>query len=386
MTELTYWLWLTLKKELPSRKITVLLEYFKTPRNIFEADERALSCVSGLKPQERRAAGDKSLQRAYAVQEICKKKGIKILTYDSPYYPRLLKALFDPPYVLYARYRDRIDLNEHATISLVGTRKATEYGIGAAHTLAVALAEGGMTVVGGMASGIDSAGASGALSAGGTVVAVLGCGVDICYPAENDTLMKKIIAQGMVLSEFPPGTPPFPRNFPIRNRIISGLSLGTVVVEAPKRSGSLITARMATEQNREVFVVPADITRSSFKGSNALLRDGAKLVLEPEDVLGEFRDVYGDFLEKNRPVLPAFEPASEKQEVLAKPVQSAPVIQVSLDDGERAVMQLLSDVPMHIDRLAEQGLSIAELTAALTTLEMKGLVRALPGKQYVLSL
>lgn len=388
MSELKYWLWLTLLRGVPNSTITTLLDHFGTPEKVFYADSDALSSVSGLKPAECKAVLNKDLQKVYRVIEVCKKKNIKILTFDSEYYPRLLASIYDPPYVLYARCRERIDLNEHVTIAVVGTRRATPYGRDAARVLSQALTESGMTVISGMADGIDSSAAEGALAAGGKTIAVLGSGVDICYPISNRKLMKKIIDNGIVLSEFPPGTPPFKRNFPIRNRIISGLSLGTVVVEAPEKSGSLITARLAGEQNREVFTVPADITRKASVGSNALLQEGAKPVLSAEDVLCEFHDRYGELMEKNRTSLVFVakgeeKVAIEKKETVTKP-KTIPA-NIQLDETEQAVLKLLSDKPTHIDALAEQGIELPKLTSALTMLEMKGLVRALPGKQYILS-
>ena len=391
MSELKYWLWLSLKKELSVRTVTTLLDHFGTPEKVFYADSDMLLSISDLKPRERKAVLDKDLQKVYRVIEICKKKNIKILTFDSPYYPQLLASIYDPPYVLYARCRERIDLNDHATIAVVGTRKSTKYGNAVTNVLAKALAEGGMTVVSGMAEGIDACAAEGVLSAGGKTVAVLGCGVDICYPPGNKKLMKKIIDQGIVLSEFPPGTPPKSKNFPIRNRIISGLSLGTVVTEAPKRSGALITARLAGEQNREVFTVPADITRKKSMGSNALLQEGANPVLCAEDVLCEFHEQYGDLLEKHRRTPSAGftqeEMFGEVEEApMPVPKKKEPPAHIALDDTERAVLKLLSDQPKHIDELAGQGMPLSKLTSALTMLEMKGLVRALPGKQYILQL
>ena len=391
MSELKYWLWLTLKKELSNRTLTTLLDVFGAPENIFNADRDALVLVPGLTEKEKKAVLVKDLQKAYRVIGVCKKKNIKILTFDNPRYPRLLASIYDPPYVLYVRCREKIDLNNHATIAVVGTRKASSYGKLTTGALAKALAEGGMTIVSGMAEGDDASAAENALSAGGKTVAVLGCGVDICYPPSNRRLMKKIIDGGMVISEFPPGTPPAPWNFPKRNRIISGLSLGTVVTEAPKRSGALITARLAGEQNREVFTVPADITRKMSQGSNALLQDGAKPVLCAEDVLCEFREQYGDLLSQHQhlPVsgdgeveMPVYENEPEEKTAVKAKVPSG----ITLSDTERQILALLSDRPVHVDRLAEQGVPVTELSSALIMLEMKGLVRALPGKQYILQL
>lgn len=389
MSELKYWLWLTLLRGVPNRTITTLLDHFGTPEKVFYADSDALSSVSGLTLAESKAVLNKDLQKVYRVIDVCKKKNIKILTFDSEYYPRLLASIYDPPYVLYARCRERIDLNDYATIAVVGTRRATTYGRDAARVLAQALTENGLMVISGMADGIDSCAAEGALAAGGKTIAVLGSGVDICYPLSNRKLMKKIIDNGIVLSEFPPGTPPYKRNFPIRNRIISGLSLGTVVVEAPEKSGSLITAKMAGEQNREVFTVPADITRKASVGSNALLQEGAKPVLSAEDVLCEFRDQYGELMAKFRSSLVFATKSEAKTEIEQKETnKTAKTLpsNIQLDETERVILSLLSDKPTHIDVLAEQDIELPKLTSALTMLEMKGLVRALPGKHYIIQL
>ncbi len=389
LTELKYWLWLTLKRELSARKVTMLLEHFGTPEAVFAAESADVEQIENLGQKESEAVLDKSLRRASTVIEDCKRKNVKILTYDSPYYPELLAKIYDPPYVLYARCRERIDLNEHVTVTVVGTRRASSYGVRSAETLGSALAENGVTLVSGMAKGIDAAAMSGALSAGGKVVAVLGSGVDICYPLENLELMQRTIDCGIVLSEFPPGTPPFSRNFPVRNRIISGLSLGTVVAEAPRRSGALITARVAAEQGRDVFAIPADITRKEARGSNQLIHDGAKPILSVEDVLGEYRSLYGARFEKNRPVwkdLPTEAVMPAVQTEVLKPKQSVEerFAQMNLSDIERRVLSLLSEEPKHIDTLTASGMSAAELSATLTLLEMKGVVRGMPGRQYCL--
>ncbi len=392
MSELKYWLWLTLKKELSNRTLTTLLDVFGTPEKIFDAERDALALVPGLTEKEKKEVLAKDLQKAYRVIGVCKKKNIKILTFDNPRYPRLLASIYDPPYVLYVRCRERIDLNNYATLAVVGTRKASSYGKLTTGALAKALAENGVTIVSGMAEGADACAAENALSDDSKTVAVLGCGVDICYPPSNRRLMQKIIDGGMVISEFPPGTPPVPWNFPKRNRIISGLSLGTIVTEAPKRSGALITARLAGEQNREVFAVPADITRKMSQGSNALLQDGAKPVLCVEDVLCEFREQYGELLMQHQHLSVSDNDQVEMLVCESEPETETPTIKASvpsniiLNDTERTVLALLSDRPVHIDQLAEQGVPVPELTSALIMLEMKGLVRTLPGKQYILQL
>ena len=395
MSDLQYWLWLTLKKGLKKHKITQVLEYFGTPEAVYIADRETLSEIPELSRAEISALCDKTLDKAGKVMAVCKKKGIKILTFDSPYYPELLAKIYDPPYVLYAKYKERINLNEHMTIAVVGTRKCSRYGAEMSEAIACDLAKEGVTVISGMAEGIDGAANGGALAGGGVTVAVLGCGVDRCYPPFHKKLMEAIINKGMVLSEYPPGTPPYPGNFKIRNRIITGLSYGTVIVEAPIRSGAINSANWTIEQNRELFVVPGDATRSTAKGSNKLLVDGAKPVLSAQDVLFEFKERFADYLEQNRPEI--FETTEkiemELEDTIEKPKEAEKKRkepqrpQVSLDnlnEKEQTVMKLLSEEAMHIDQLIEQGLSAGELSATLTMLEVKGYIKALPGKNYCL--
>lgn len=398
MSELQYWLWLTLKKGLKNQKITAVLEYFGTPEAVYIADKESLLEVPDLTRAEISALCDKRLDKVSKVIAACKKKGIKILTFDSPYYPELLAKIYDPPYVLYAKYKERINLNEHMTIAVVGTRECSPYGAKMSATIARELAKEGVTVVSGMADGIDGAANNGALSGGGLTVAVLGSGVDVCYPAKHKKLMEDIINRGMVLSEYPPGTRPYPSNFKVRNRIITGLSYGTVVVEAPIRSGAVNSANWTIEQNRELFVVPGDATRSTAMGSNKLLVDGAKPVISAEDILFEFKERFAECLAQNKPetfempeeiAIETEDAAEIKEEPKAVKVKKEEPRrpQVSLDnlnEKEQAVMKLLSENPVHIDWLIEQGLSAGELSATLTMLELKGYINALPNKYYSL--
>ncbi len=417
MSEIQYWLWLTLKKGITSRKITALLEHFQSPGEIYSADEAEFAEVPGLTRADVSVLADRSLQPVRQVMEVCRKKNIKIMTFDSPYYPRLLAEIYDPPYVLYARYKERIDLNTHMTLAIVGTRTCSGYGINMAERLAYDLAREGVTVISGMAKGIDGAAGTGALRAGGVTVAVLGSGVDICYPAVHKTLMEQIIEHGMVLSEYPPGSPPLASHFKPRNRIITGLSQGTVVVEAPVQSGAINSANWSLEQGRELFVVPGDVTRTSAQGSNVLMTEGALPALCAEDVLGEYRGRFESLLAYNRPSEEAVRPAipaysavlterrapvgtagrragtrsappprkSASESAKASEAAQAPKpVSVPLSPRETAVLSLLTEEPAHADQLAEQGMTAAELASALTTLELKGLIRALPGRRYCL--
>lgn len=408
MSEIQYWLWLTLKKGISSRKITALLEHFQSPGEIYSADEAEFAEIPGLTQADVAVLADRSLRSAGQVMETCRKKNIKIMTFDSPYYPRLLAEIYDPPYVLYARYKERIDLNMHMTLAIVGTRTCSGYGINMAERLGYDLAREGVTVISGMAKGIDGAANTGSLRAGGVTVAVLGNGVDICYPAMHKPLMEQIIEHGMVLSEYPPGSPPLASHFKPRNRIITGLSQGTIVVEAPVQSGAINSANWSLEQGRELFVVPGDVTRASAQGSNVLMTEGALPALSAEDVLGEYRGRFEALLANNRPpekavrpaiptysagtagkpagtrsVLPPRKPAAESATVPEAAPAPKPV-SVPLNPREAAVLSLLTEEPAHADQLAEQGMTAAELASALTTLELKGLIRALPGRRYCL--
>ena len=283
---------------------------------------------------------------------------ISIVTLGDPSYPNNLRQIYDPPPLLYVR--GDMEPGDDLAVSIVGSRLTSNYGRITTERIAADLARHGATIVSGMARGIDSAAHRGALSAGGRTIAVLGCGVDIVYPPENRRLFEEIIAHGAVVSEFPLSTPPDGVNFPRRNRVISGLSLGVVVVQANARSGSLITARLALEQNRDVFAVPGNVGMAGSRGTNRLIKQGAKLIESAEDILEE--------------ILPRFQhqvPESKDR----KP---------SLEEKEERVYQLLENDPVHIDSIiALTGMSASHVSAILLQLELKGLVQQLSGKQFV---
>ncbi len=410
MTDIRYWLWLSLKKGIGNRVMSLLLDHFESPEAVFLADEKALSSIGRLTRKERTALTDKSMVEAERVAAKCREHGIRILTFDNPAYPQLLKEIYDPPYVLYVRCKERIDLNRHLTLAVVGTRKASDYGIDVAEKLAYGIAKSGVTVVSGMALGIDGAAQTGALRAGGKTIAVLGCGVDICYPKVHKALMEQIIEHGMVISEHPPGTQVHPSHFLPRNRIITGLSYGTLVVEAPQRSGAINSANWTAQQGRELFVVPGDVTRVTAKGSNQLMVEGALPVLRAEDITDLYSGRFADILLANAPQkdeipsIPTYpELVSRKSakkkakkektkkslkkqtekvvKAVTTPAFSAP--DSSLSDIEKSVLLLLGAEPLHADRLAEQGIPAASVAATLTMLELKGFVRSLPGKHYI---
>lgn len=284
--------------------------------------------------------------------------GAYLITYVDDQYPAPLREISDPPPVLYVR--GQLLPEDRRALAVVGTRKASRYGIDAAKDLSYKLAKQGITIISGLALGIDSAAHQGAIEAHGRTIAILGCGIDILYPSENRKLALNIIEHGAVISEFPLGTKPLGANFPRRNRIVSGLSLGVLVAEAPESSGALITASLAAEQGREVFAVPANIYNRNGLGCNRLIQDGAKLVMSENDVLEEF-DI-------------AFEHAETR-------TKTREIIPTS--DIETQILNLLDVEPTHIDEIVRKvGLSTAQVSSTLTLLELKGLAKAAGNMQY----
>ncbi len=387
VSALERWVWLTTMKGMHSAKITKLLERFDTVDAVYEAE--AYDGIEGLEPDDIAGLRNKSMAAAEKVIEDCKRFRIRILTYDSPLYPQLLAHIFDPPYVLYVRSKERIDLNESLCIAMVGNRRMSEYGEACAVELGRELAKAGVVVVSGMARGIDGAAHRGALLGGGRTVAVLGCGAEQCYPPEHYELMDAIIETGMVFSEYPPGARPLPAHFPARNRIISGLCRGTVIVEAPAKSGSLITANLALEQGRDVFAVPGNMHQLKSAGTNHLIKTGAKLVDNAFDIIEEYQEEYLSLLERA-----ALQSAVQREEAEESALAHAAQKQTLSNDKydglsaeEKLIVNALSLVPMHIDELCRTtGLDAAKLSSLLTMLEMQGMVRSMPGKNFVLEL
>src|SRR5882724_6957727 len=282
-----YWLALKLVPGLGTRTSGKLLDRFRTPQAIFRASrtEPEGAGVSGSIAQS--IASGISFEEAATQQEKMAQCGAVAVTMGDARYPQLLREIFDPPVLLFAR--GRVELLSTLALGVVGTRRPTPYGLAVAERLSGDLAHAGLTIASGMARGIDTAAHKGALARGGGTVAVLGCGVDIVYPQENKKLAADIVAKGLIISEFPMVAVAFPQNFPIRNRIISGISVGVLVVEGAQYSGSAITAKLAMDQGREVFAVPGNITSKLSWGPNLLIKQGARLVQDWNDVIAELR-------------------------------------------------------------------------------------------------
>jgi DNA processing protein len=352
-----YWLALNMVPGVGPIAYRNLVARFSDPEQVFAASPAQLAQVEGVGEKTIGAIKGFPAERA-ATEELRKLQdlGVFILTLKDQGYPKNLLEIYDPPPLLYVR--GTLDQGDSPMIAVVGSRKGSPYGRAVTKKISMELAAGGVTVVSGMARGIDTYAHLGALEAGECTVAVLGCGIDIVYPPENEKLFRAIIDHGAVISEFPLSTPPEGKNFPKRNRIISGLSLGVVIVEATVDSGSLITASHALEQGRDVFAVPGNVGMSTSRGTNALIKQGAKLVESAQDIWTE--------------ILPQYEGNACHTEL--------PV----LSDEEDGILQLLSHNPLHIDEISRMSrVEIRRVSTILLELELKGVISQLGGKMFV---
>ena len=356
-----FWIALNRVKNLGPVVSKRLLDTFKSPEAVFSASERELLAIENI----RRSAVQSILKGpdfefAKRQMEIVEKRGFKLMNYLSPEYPSRLKMIYAPPTFLYVK--GDLKESDDRAVAMVGSRQATHYGRTMAENVARELAQSGITVVSGFARGVDTISHKAALSAGGRTIAVLGCGLDVIYPSQNTSLYKAIPENGAIVSEFPCGTQPEGPNFPRRNRIISGLSLGVVIVEAGKRSGALLTAKHALDQNREVFAIPGNITSITSSGTNTLLKQGAHLVTSATDVLSELKFMIPDG------------------------ESSPPIPTVALDAEQARLFNMMDAEPIHVDALARHsGIKVSRLLGILLDMELKGAVTQVPGKKFVKS-
>ena len=366
MNDLFPWFSLKSVRGIGNHLFKRLLNAFSTPQGVFEATEEELLQVEGVTTRIvtalRNHRPSEDLQREL---DQIQQHGFQIVTMLDSAYPRLLREIPDPPPYLYVY--GQLD-ESPKKIAVVGSRHATTYGINTARDLCQDLARLGITVASGMARGIDTAAHEGALMGKGKTIAVLGCGLDRIYPAENRKLYHRISENGAVVSEFALMTEPEAHNFPIRNRIISGMSMGTVVVEASRKSGSLITARLAAEQNREVFAVPGSVQSFKSIGTHTLIKQGAKLVEHAQDVIEEL----GPFSETQMPI--GGDPRRQ---------HDTSVVDASLSSEEAFVLEILGPYPEHIDDLVRKSeMETGKLASILLKLELKGIVQQSPGKLF----
>ncbi len=353
-----YWVALNLVPGVGSVFIKRLLDRFQTPEAVFKASMKELLEVEGVGVKAAneiiKGPAEQAVKRELSLLD---QAGGKIITINDKDYPPRLRNIYDPPPLLYLK--GELTKEDELAVSIVGSRKTTPYGRWITEKISQALVRNGVTIVSGMARGVDSVAHWGAISGGGRTLAVLGCGVDVVYPPENCNLFAKIIQQGAVLSEFSMGSPPEGGHFPKRNRIISGLSMGVVVVEAGPDSGSLITANYALEQGREVFAIPGNVGAGGSRGTNRLIKDGAKLVESSDDILEE--------------ILPQWQ--REKEDVKSRGPE--------LGHEERILYEMLSETPLHIDAMIrESRFDPGRVSSLLLNLELKGLIAQWPGKCF----
>ena len=400
MEHILYWIWLTTKFRIAATYVTRLFERFDSIEDIYFS--KSYNNIYGINEKERALLLDKDLTKAKQVMERVSQLGGRIVVYDSENYPQILKNIPDPPYLLYIMGK-LPELDDVLTIGVVGTRRSSDYGNLVTERICADLTDAGAVTVNGLASGIDAVGAWTTIERGGISVGVIGCGIDKVYPRDNSELYTAMTERGCIMSEFPPGTPPIGSNFPIRNRIIAGLSRGVLVTEAPPKSGALITARFALENNRDVFAVPRDVTNTQFTGTNILIQHGAKLVMNADDILSEYP--YAKRVTPKRENAPKRkrgsgkreqEQAAEKTETTpqsalkASSAPKAPSAQKNenrgkLTDTDERIIAMLKKADMQIDEIS-RGADIAagELNTRLIMLEMKGYVKRLPGGRYQL--
>ncbi len=380
MNNVDKWVWFSECFNKGLMKSSLLLAHFGDVQKVFKADRQAFSSLNiNLTENDLIKLCDKSLDVAEKIISECQRLGIRIITRNSSEYPKRLLEIPNAPFVLYAK-GETLSVDDDAVIAVVGTRHASSGGCSAAKKIAEEIALCGGVLCSGMARGIDSLAMDAAIRNGGRVIGVLGCGLDICYPPENKSLMQKIFDGGTLISEYPPKTAPDRNNFPKRNRIISALSLGTVVIEAPEKSGALITAREALEQNRDVFAVPSGIFEDTARGSNELIRDGATPIFSGYDVMSEYAHRFPGKVNIKSSDAPHKDKASPKEESVFSLPQA---FLNSHSSDEQSVLLAISCDTVRADEIAaKSGLSIAKVLSLLTLLEIRGSVLQLPGNRF----
>lgn len=401
MATLKYWLWLATRRPLRPTDAFRLLEQFGTPEALYFADRGEYE-LSGVSAQCRASLEDKNLDCAERILADCERLGVRVLTLQDAGYPERLRQIYDPPCVLYVKGR-LFAFDEEVAVGVVGSRNPSEYGKHMAGRLGLDLARSGALVVSGIAQGLDAAALRGALSGGGSVVSVLGGGVDVIYPPQHRWLYEDVAAAGALISEYPPGAGIEGWHFPVRNRIISGLSVGVAVVEAAERSGALITARAALDQDREVFAFPGPADAPMSRGTNRLIQRGeAKLILSAWDILSEFETRFPGRLGRPEPLskeaeAQRLEAGMEEKEPPAVPSGAGKTVDKEKErayitlkdqpelftDDERDILLALGESSMRTDDLVEAvQIPARRVSSALTMLQLRGYVEELSGRRF----
>ncbi len=370
--EMKYYIWLQLCVGQGSKSVSKMFEKSLLPRDIYYADSEKLKKFKVFTKGELGRIDKSRLKEAEEISDYCNRENIRIVTFGDKAFPKVLKELYNPPWVLYIK-GDLPDFDNTPVISIVGPRNVSDFGKRAAYSLGYRLAKSGMIVVSGGAVGSDTYAHIGALKSGGKTVLIMACGFGVSYLEENRALRSHIVNHGCLVSEYPPYTPVTKYTFPVRNRLISALSLGTVVVEAGSRSGALITANHALEQGKDVFVIPGSPEAKEYKGSNALLRDSARPLLDASDIFNEYISQFPDKID--------IEKAYKKEPKSEKPQKNKKILNETLSNEAKIVYNCLDTQKFYPDEL-NTGLDSGKLLSALTELEMEFIIRALPGGQY----
>ena len=423
-----YWIWLSLRCGIGTKDFRRIVERYEDPFDVYRLEEEEIERLEGISPTLKLKLMDRSLEEAYSILKYCKQKKVEIIPYNHKLYPARLRSIEDPPVLLYAAGK-MPDMNDRLCVAMVGTRKVSTYGRDTSFKIAYELGSAGAVVVSGMALGVDGIAACGALASGGETVAVLGCGISVVYPKIHQRLKENIMKRGAVITEYPPFEAPHGYNFPKRNRIISGLCQGVIVIEGSTKSGSLITASRAVEQGRKLFALPGKVGDSNAEGPNELIKNGAFVALSSDDVIEHFDFLYhkcidyGGLRKAKRDSLNV-ERALEKygvpdstEEIIkpaAKPEKKNEVAPKAEKRTAKAEAQRQTEIPapresdsseklvegmdencrkvffaMPMDRAVSpdgfevEGVSIGDVITALTMLEISGLVQSLPGGMYI---
>ena len=396
MSSLKYWVWLSSLRGVGAVTAAALLRRFGTPENVFLASAEDYKEVDGLKASDISQLLRKDIESAGKTIAMCAEIGCRVITLQDAIYPDRLRNIYDSPIILYVKGELPM-IDDEPAVAIVGTRDCTPYGLKAAENISFQLARRGLLVVTGLARGVDSAAARGALRGGGRVVGVIGSGLDVVYPPENKALFGDVVKNGAIVSEYPPGAAAKPFHFPARNRILSGISLGVAVVEAPKKSGALITAARALEQGRDVFALPGNVDAKSCEGSNLLLREGAIPIMSGEDIAVEYAELFPDKInpENQKQAAPhdrkstglfvktQYTNANDSPDIGKIEIDNASEVEyIDLDEvlseltgDEKAVAQTIGRNSMHVDDIiVNSGLPAPQVLTALTMLEIKGSV------------
>lgn len=390
-----YWIWLQISLGIENKRIRTVLEFYKNDVEAFYKDGekgwRLCGCFTNKDIENLK--DEKYLELAKGIMSKCESFGYKMITIDDGEYPERLKSIYNPPCVLYT-LGSLEDIDDKVCISMVGTRSATQNGLDIAFKFSYDLAGNNCVIISGGALGIDCASHKGALQAGGKTVAVLGCGINYAYLTKLAPMRNLISKNGAVISEYPPGYPPVPRNFPVRNRIISGLSNGVLVIEAGIKSGSLITANHALEQNRDVFAVPGDIRTPTANGTNALIKEGAKTVTCVEDILNEYTHLMNlDYktyklkeneIEFNEELLYKLKTNDLVSETIKDSQVKNKSLPGSVSENAKKLYGVLGKTPKHIDEISiECDMKPNALLQVITELELLGVISSLSGRRYI---